>query len=65
MPDDRKVDPEEGAVYCERDGAEAGRYLRVVRDEHGRLWICPEGVDENRDLASQGCWRSDDSTSSA
>jgi hypothetical protein len=38
----------------------AVQHLKVVRDEAGNLWICPEGVDERGDLASQGCWRSGD-----
>lgn len=39
-----------------------GRGLTLVRDRHGLLWLCPRGVDENRDLAAQGCWRSDGPT---
>jgi len=31
----------------------------LVRDRHGRLWICPGEVDEDGDLAAQGCWRRD------
>ncbi len=37
----------------------AGGELTLVRDRHGLLWLCPRGVDEDGDLAAQGCWRSD------
>ena len=37
-----------------------GLDLKVVEDAHGRLWICPVGVDECGDLAAQGCWRRGD-----
>lgn len=39
-----------------------GGELTLVRDRHGLLWLCPRGVDENSDLAAQGCWRSDGPT---
>lgn len=49
--------PQPGPV----DGGE-GRRLKVVRDVFGLLWICPEDVDEDRDLAEQGGWRCGDAT---
>ena len=36
--------------------------FKVVRDRHGRLWICGLDVDEAGDLAGQGCWRCGDLT---
>jgi hypothetical protein len=36
------------------------RHLKVVTDVFGRLWICPDDVDEDRDLAEQGGWRCGD-----
>jgi hypothetical protein len=39
-----------------------GRRLKVVTDVFGLLWICPEDVDEDRDLAEQGGWRCGDTT---
>lgn len=31
--------------------------LKVVKDSHGCTWLCDADVDENQDLAEQGCWR--------
>lgn len=36
-----------------------GRALVYVRDENGNGWLCDKGIDRSRDLAAQGCWRSD------
>ena len=33
------------------------RRLTVIRDKYGRLWLCPESVDQESDLKTQGCWR--------
>jgi len=33
------------------------RPKKIVRDRHGRLWLCDASVDENGDLEAQGCWR--------
>ncbi len=38
----------------------AARPMKVVVDEKGCYWLCDMNVDENRDLAPQGCWRCSD-----
>ena len=35
----------------------AARPMMVVHDRDGNCWLCPIDVDENGDLAAQGCWR--------
>lgn len=62
MSEDRTADPRAEQELPERGVAVTDHYLRVIKDVYGRLWICPDGVDEHQDLASQGCWRSGDST---
>ncbi len=37
-----------------------GRPLEYVKDRDGTGWLCDKGVDKNRDLRAQGCWRCDE-----
>ena len=39
-----------------------GRPLEYVKDRDGNGWLCDKGVDRNKDLREQGCWRCDDVT---
>ena len=35
------------------------RPMKVYVDSQGYEWLCDNQVDPNGDLASQGCWRTD------
>lgn len=50
---------EEGEYY---EPTYRGRPLRYVKDKEGNGWLCDKGVDPNRDLREQGCWRCDEVT---
>jgi len=36
------------------------RPMEVVFEKDGNHWLCDKGVDPERDLAAQGCWRCGD-----
>jgi hypothetical protein len=47
-------------VYVGSEPHHAARPMRVVEDENGCRWLCDAGVDENKNLKEQGCWRCGD-----
>ena len=36
------------------------RPMRVYIDKDGCWWLCDKGIDQNKDLQKQGCWRCKD-----
>ncbi len=44
----------------EVDPNHPARPMEVVFEEGGNHWLCDKGVDPDRDLAEQGCWRCGD-----
>jgi hypothetical protein len=41
----------------EIEAHEPARPMKVVTDRDGNPWLCDADVDEDKDLAAQGCWR--------
>jgi len=35
------------------------RPMKILIDKNGNEWLCDKNVNESGDLASQGCWRTD------
>jgi hypothetical protein len=36
------------------------RPMQVYFDKDGCWWLCDKGIDPNKDLLKQGCWRCKD-----
>lgn len=36
------------------------RPIQYVKDKNGDGWLCDKGVDADKDLRKQGCWRCDE-----
>jgi thioredoxin len=36
------------------------RPMKFFKDKEGNGWLCDSNIDENGDLAAQGCWRCED-----
>ena len=53
------VDAAEEEIY-EVDPEHPARPMEIVFEDDGNHWLCDKGVDRERDLAAQGCWRCGD-----
>ncbi len=36
------------------------RPLKYFKDKAGNGWLCDKGIDPDKDLRQQGCWRCDE-----
>jgi len=42
------------------DTHKPARPLKFFKDKEGYGWLCDKGIDPEKDLREQGCWRCDE-----
>ena len=42
------------------DTHKSARPLKYFKDKEGYGWLCDKGIDPNKDIREQGCWRCDE-----